>query len=61
MRSCHICKQACIFTAIGCECDRSKVGCLRHFPYMCKCAIEKKFLLGKASFSFAAKRNYILM
>lgn len=47
MRCCNICKNACIFSAVACECDKSKVACSRHFHAMCKCPKEKKFLLGK--------------
>mmetsp|Transcript_20408 Transcript_20408/g.29240 ORF Transcript_20408/g.29240 Transcript_20408/m.29240 type:complete len:543 (+) Transcript_20408:93-1721(+) len=49
MRTCCICKHICVFTAIACECDKSKVTCIRHFNNMCKCAKDKKFMLTWAS------------
>ena len=47
IRQCFGCKQICIFSAIACECDKNKVACIRHFPTMCKCPAQKKFLLGE--------------
>jgi hypothetical protein len=47
MRSCSLCKQTCLFTAVACECDQSQVACLRHYHLMCKCPFSKKFLLSK--------------
>jgi histone demethylase JARID1 len=50
MRLCCVCKSACIFSAIGCDCDREKVSCLRHYTFMCKCKNkESKFLMVWAS------------
>eukprot|EP00599_Poterioochromonas_sp_BG-1_P007151 CAMPEP_0173148590 /NCGR_PEP_ID=MMETSP1105-20130129/9812_1 /TAXON_ID=2985 /ORGANISM="Ochromonas sp., Strain BG-1" /LENGTH=537 /DNA_ID=CAMNT_0014063277 /DNA_START=92 /DNA_END=1705 /DNA_ORIENTATION=- len=45
MRICCLCKQSCLFTAVACECDRSKVSCLIHFQHMCKCPNNRRFLL----------------
>jgi hypothetical protein len=45
MRCCHVCKHICLFSAIACECDRSKVACIRHVNVLCKCAHSKKYML----------------
>ena len=44
-RLCHACKHVCFFSAVGCDCSQSKVSCLRHSQYMCRCAPYKKFLM----------------
>jgi len=44
-RLCHSCKHVCFFSAVACECSQSKVSCLRHSHYMCRCPIGKKYLL----------------
>lgn len=49
LRSCCICKTYCIFSAIACECDKSKVACTRHFTSMCKCPKDRRFMLSWAS------------
>jgi hypothetical protein len=49
MRQCFGCKAICVFSAVACECDKSRVSCMRHFPTMCKCPAHKKFMLGKLS------------
>ena len=48
-RICCVCKCVCVFSAIACECNNSRVACTRHEQYMCKCAKTKKFLLEWAS------------
>ena len=45
MRTCHICNHYCIFTAVACECDQSRVACIRHHHMLCKCPNTKKFML----------------
>ncbi len=45
MRLCHSCKHVCFFSCIACECSKSKVSCLRHSHYMCRCPIEKKYMM----------------
>lgn len=47
MRSCCMCKNICVFSAVACECNKTNVSCTRHFNLMCKCPKEKKFFLGK--------------
>ena len=47
MRTCCVCKHICIFTAVACECDKSKVTCIRHYNSMCKCPKNKKFMLSE--------------
>mmetsp|Transcript_20142 Transcript_20142/g.43750 ORF Transcript_20142/g.43750 Transcript_20142/m.43750 type:complete len:705 (+) Transcript_20142:103-2217(+) len=44
-RLCHSCKHICFFSAVCCECSDSKVSCLRHSHYMCRCSIKRKYLL----------------
>jgi hypothetical protein len=44
-RLCHSCKHICFFSAVCCECSESKVSCLRHSHYMCRCSIKRKYLL----------------
>lgn len=50
MRCCCMCKHICIFSAVACECDKTKVSCTRHFNLMCRCPKDKKFLLGEENF-----------
>ena len=40
-RMCELCKQVCLFSAIGCECSTHKVACSRHFHMLCNCRKEK--------------------
>jgi C5HC2 zinc finger len=44
-RLCHACKHVCFFSAVACECSRSKVSCLRHSHYMCRCPVERRYLM----------------
>lgn len=44
-RLCHSCKHICFFSAVACECSESKVSCLRHSHYMCRCTVKRKYLL----------------
>jgi len=44
-RLCHACKHICFFSAVACECSQSKVSCLRHSHYMCRCSTERKYLM----------------
>ena len=44
-RLCHSCKHICFFSAVVCECSESKVSCLRHSHYMCRCSVKRKYLL----------------
>mmetsp|Transcript_17393 Transcript_17393/g.26392 ORF Transcript_17393/g.26392 Transcript_17393/m.26392 type:complete len:581 (+) Transcript_17393:290-2032(+) len=44
-RLCHGCKHVCFFSAVACECSQSKVSCLRHSHYMCRCAKDRRYLL----------------
>ena len=44
-RLCHACKHVCFFAAVACECSQSKVSCLRHSHYMCRCAMERKYFM----------------
>jgi len=44
-RMCHSCKHICFFSAVCCECSDSKVSCLRHSHYMCRCSINRKYIL----------------
>ena len=44
-RLCHACKHVCFFSCVACECSQSKVSCLRHSHYMCRCPPEKKYMM----------------
>ena len=44
-RLCHACKHICFFSAVACECSQSKVSCLRHSHYMCRCNKTRRYLL----------------
>ncbi|KAL7548361.1 hypothetical protein ACHAWF_011650 [Thalassiosira exigua] len=44
-RLCHSCKHICFFSAVCCECSESKVSCLRHSHYMCRCSTKRKYIL----------------
>ena len=45
LRLCHACKHVCFFSAVACECSQSKVSCLRHSHYMCRCPTERRYLM----------------
>jgi JmjC domain, hydroxylase/C5HC2 zinc finger len=44
-RLCHACKHICFFSAVACECSHSKVSCLRHSHFMCRCPPKRKYLM----------------
>ncbi|CAB9516648.1 specific demethylase 5D [Seminavis robusta] len=44
-RLCHACKHVCFFSAVACECSQSKVSCLRHSHYMCRCPMDRKYFM----------------
>lgn len=44
-RLCHACKHVCFFSAVACECSQSKVSCLRHSHFMCRCPTERRYLM----------------
>jgi histone demethylase JARID1 len=44
-RLCHACKHVCFFSAVACECSQSKVSCLRHSHYMCRCPSRLRYFL----------------
>lgn len=44
-RLCHACKHVCFFSAVACECSQSKVSCLRHSHYMCRCPTQRKYFM----------------
>lgn len=44
-RLCHACKHVCFFSGVACECSESKVSCLRHSHYMCRCPTERRYLM----------------
>ena len=48
-RLCHYCSHICFFSTVACECSQSKVSCLRHSHFMCRCNPDKKYLLVWAS------------
>jgi len=44
-RLCHACKHVCFFSAVACECSQSRVSCLRHSHYMCRCPSQKRYFM----------------
>jgi JmjC domain, hydroxylase/C5HC2 zinc finger len=44
-RLCHACKHVCFFSAVACECSQTKVSCLRHSHFMCRCCPERRYLM----------------
>ena len=44
-RLCHACKHVCFFSAVACDCSFTKVSCLRHSHFMCRCPTERKYLM----------------
>lgn len=44
-RNCLACKHICFFSCVACECSKSKVSCLRHSHFMCRCPTEKRYLM----------------
>lgn len=44
-RLCHACKHVCFSSAVACQCSQSKVSCLRHSHFMCRCPSERKYLM----------------
>jgi histone demethylase JARID1 len=44
-RLCHECKHVCFFSCVACECSKSKVSCLRHSHFMCRCPTEKRYMM----------------
>lgn len=44
-RLCHACKHVCFFSAVACECSQSKVSCLRHSHFMCRCPPERRYFM----------------
>lgn len=44
-RLCFACKHICFFSCVACECSKSKVSCLRHSHFMCRCATEKRYMM----------------
>lgn len=44
-RCCHACKHICFFSAVGCPCSTSKVSCLRHSHYMCRCPPSSRYFM----------------
>ena len=44
-RLCHACKHVCFFSAVACECSQTKVSCLRHSHFMCRCPTTRKYFM----------------
>jgi hypothetical protein len=61
MRRCCICKHICVFTAIACECNKTKVACIRHFQTLCKCSKKKKYALGESQSQFFLLSLFLYM
>eukprot|EP01039_Chlorochromonas_danica_P004523 gene4523-4961_t len=61
MRACALCKQICVFTAVGCECNRVQVACAAHYHMLCRCSKEKRFMLGKHLLHLPSLFQYLVM
>jgi histone demethylase JARID1 len=44
-RLCFACKHICFLSCIACKCSTSKVSCLRHSHYMCRCPSADRFMM----------------
>lgn len=44
-RLCHACKHVCFYSCVACECSHSKVSCLRHCHFMCRCSMARKYMM----------------
>ena len=44
-RVCCVCKHTCFSSAVGCRCSQTRVCCLRHVAYMCRCPPSNKYLI----------------
>lgn len=44
-RLCFACKHICFLSCVACKCSKSKVSCLRHSHYMCRCPSEDRFMM----------------
>ena len=44
-RLCFDCKHICFFSCVACECSQSKVSCLRHSHFMCRCPTQRRYLM----------------
>ena len=44
-RLCFDCKHICFFSCVACECSQSKVSCLRHSHFMCRCPTHRRYLM----------------
>lgn len=44
-RCCHGCNHVCFLSGVACTCSETKVSCLRHSHYMCRCTPDKRYLL----------------
>lgn len=44
-RMCHACKYICFFSCVACECSQTRVSCLKHSEFMCRCPPQRKYLM----------------
>ena len=44
-RLCHACKHVCFFSGVACACSHTKISCLRHSHFMCRCPTSKRYLM----------------
>lgn len=44
-RVCVVCRHTCFSSAVACNCSQTKVVCLRHWNYICKCPHHNKYLI----------------
>jgi histone demethylase JARID1 len=44
-RICVACQHTCFLSAVGCECSRTDIVCLRHVAYACSCPSSMKYMI----------------
>ena len=44
-RICIACQHTCFLSAVGCECSKKDIVCLRHIAYSCQCPNSMKYMI----------------
>ena len=44
-RICIACQHTCFLSAVGCECSKKDIVCLRHVAYSCQCPNSMKYMI----------------
>lgn len=45
LRSCTLCNHVCVLSAVACECNDTRVACIRHYAGLCKCSVRQKYMM----------------